>query len=142
MKIRDLMTKNVEPARPEDTIQDVARRMAQGDYGFVPVVEGREVIGAITDRDIAVRAVAAGMPGTTRVAEVMTREASYVFEDDSADEVLDKLGREQLRRMPVVNANRELVGVVALGDLAQKNEREAGEALQDISKPSGSTSFS
>lgn len=139
MKIRDLMTRNVQPARPEEPVQDVARRMAEGDYGFVPVVEDREVIGAITDRDIAVRAVARGLPGSTPVAEVMTREASYVFEDDSVSEVLDKLGREQIRRLPVVDRNREVVGVVSLGDLAQKKERESGEALQDISRPAGAS---
>lgn len=139
MKTRDLMTRNVQPAGPEETIEVVARRMADGDYGFVPVVQDKELIGAITDRDIAIRGVAGGLPGSTPVAEVMTREASYVFEDDKVDEVLDKLAREQLRRLPVVDEHRRLVGVIALGDLAQEKERASGEALQDISRPAGAS---
>lgn len=143
MKIRDIMTKNVEPARPEEPVQSVAQRMARGDFGFAPVCEGKKVIGTVTDRDLAIRVLAGGMPATTPVAEVMTREVSYAFAEDRVEEVLEKMSREQIRRLPIVDENRELVGVVSLGDLSSKvKERFAGEALEDISKPRGTQTFS
>jgi len=142
-KIRDVMTRNVEPARPEEPIQSVAQRMARGDFGFMPVCEGKKVIGTITDRDLTIRALAGAMPPSTPVGEVMTREVTVAHQDDNLEDILDKMSDEQIRRLPIVDENRELIGVISIGDLSQKvKERYAGEALEDISKPSGTSTFS
>jgi CBS domain-containing protein len=142
MKVKDVMTRNVEVARPDETIQAVAQRMAKGDYGFAPVCDGRKLLGTVTDRDLTIRALAGGLPPSTSVAEVMTREVSWAHEDDDLTEVLDKMGAEQIRRLPVVDEQRDLVGVVSIGDLAREaKDKHAGEALEDISKPHGSSAF-
>lgn len=138
MKIKDVMTRNVEVARPEEPIQSVAQRMARGDFGFMPVVDGKRIVGTITDRDLTIRALAGAMSASTPVAEVMTRGATYTREDSDLESVLDKMGDEQIRRLPIVNDKDELVGVVAVGDLAAKvKERYIGETMEDISKPRG-----
>ena len=136
MKVRDIMTEKPESARPEETVQSVAIRMAGGDFGFVPVCDGTRVVGAITDRDLAVRVVAKGLPVTTPVSEVMTRDIFTCSRDDSLDEVLNAMGEHQLRRFPIVTDNGDLVGVVSIGDLTRKaREKDTGETLADISKP-------
>jgi CBS domain-containing protein len=143
MKIKDIMTRNVETARSEEPIQSVAQRMAKGDFGFMPVCEGdgRKVVGAITDRDLTIRALAGAMPGSTPVGVVMTSEIAFVAEDDDLDEVLSKMGDQQLRRMLVLNETRELCGVVSIGDLAlETKDRRTGAALEEISRP-GRTTF-
>jgi CBS domain-containing protein len=143
MKIKDCMTRNVETARPEEPIQSVAQRMARGDFGFMPVCDGKRVVGTITDRDLAIRALAGAMSPSMPVAEVMTREVTSVREDDNIEEVLDKMGAEQIRRLPIVNDAHECVGVISIGDLAKKvKQRFAGETLEEISKPAGSHSLS
>jgi CBS domain-containing protein len=143
MKIKDCMTRNVEVARPEEPIQSVAQRMARGDFGFMPVVDDKRVVGAITDRDLCIRALAGALAPSTPVAEVMTREVTLVREDDNLDEVLNKMGDEQLRRLPIINDRHELVGVISIGDLSKKvKQRFAGETLEDISKPAGSHTLS
>lgn len=137
MKVRDLMTRDVEVARPEEPIQSVAQRMARGDFGFMPVVDGKRLIGAVTDRDLAIRAVAGALPPSTPVGEVMTRDVSFLNENDDLETVLNKMSGEQIRRLPIVNDARDLCGVVSIGDMAAKvKERYAGEALEAISKPS------
>ncbi|HYH39131.1 MAG TPA: CBS domain-containing protein [Azospirillum sp.] len=136
MKIKDVMTSNPEVARADESVQSVAQRMAAGDFGFVPVCDGRKVIGAVTDRDLAVRALARGLPPTTPVSEVMTRDVFVCSRDDSLDDVLEAMGDKQLRRFPIVTDNGELVGVVSIGDLTTKaREKDTGETLADISKP-------
>ena len=136
MKVRDIMTEKPESARPEETVQSVAIRMAGGDFGFVPVCDGTRVVGAITDRDLAVRVVAKGLPSTTPVSDVMTRDIFTCSRDDSVDEVLNAMGEHQLRRFPIVTDNGDLVGVVSIGDLTRKaREKDTGETLADISKP-------
>lgn len=135
MKIRDVMTKDVQLARPGDTIQEVAARMARGDFGFVPVADGDQLIGAITDRDIAVRAVAAGAAPTAPVLEYITRDPHTVLDTDDLKVVLDLMGARQIRRAPVVDKHGRVVGVVSLGDLSTRvKERYAGEALESISR--------
>lgn len=136
MKVKDLMTRNVETARVDESIQSVAQRMARGDFGFMPVCEGKTMIGVVTDRDLTIRALAGGLAPTTAVGEVMTRETSVLHADDDIVDALDKMGDEQLRRLPVIDTNRELCGVVSIGDMASKvKERRTGEALEEISKP-------
>lgn len=135
MKIRDVMTKDVQLARPTDTIQEVAARMARGDFGFVPVTDGDQLIGTITDRDIAVRAVAAGAAPTATVLEYITRDPHTVLDTDDLKVVLDLMGARQIRRAPVVDKHGRVVGVVSLGDLSTRvKERYAGEALESISR--------
>ncbi len=136
MKVRDVMSKDVQVARPGDTLQDVASRMASGDFGFMPVADGDRLIGTITDRDIAVRAVAGGAACTSPVVEYISRDAHTCRADDDLKSVLEAMGGKQIRRLPVLDKDERLVGVVSLGDLSTRvKEKYAGEALEDISRP-------
>jgi CBS domain-containing protein len=136
MKIRDVMSRDVQIARPQDTIQDIAARMAAGDFGFLPVAEGDQLIGTITDRDLTVRALAKGAPPSASVVEFITRDAATVRDDDDLKSVLDLMASRRIRRAPVTDRDGRLVGVVSLGDLSTRvKERYAGEALEEISKP-------
>jgi CBS domain-containing protein len=136
MKIRDVMSKDVQVARPDDTIQNVAGRMASGDFGFIPVADGDQLIGAVTDRDIVVRGVAVGAGPDTPVLEVLSRDALVVRADDDLKVALDLMSSRQIRRLPVVDKDGRLVGVISLGDLSTRvKERYAGEALEEISRP-------
>ncbi|WP_433959979.1 CBS domain-containing protein [Brevundimonas diminuta] len=136
MKIRDVMSKDVQVARPEDTLQNVAGRMAAGDFGFIPVADGNRLIGALTDRDIVVRAVASGAGPEARVLDILSRDALVVRADDDLKVALDLMSSRQIRRLPVVDKDGRLVGVVSLGDLSTRvKERYAGEALEEISRP-------
>ena len=136
MKVRDIMSKDVQVARPGDSLQDVATRMASGDFGFMPVADGDRLIGTITDRDIVVRAVAGGADCTAPVVEYITRDPHTARADDDLKTVLDSMGDRQIRRLPVLDKDDRLVGVVSLGDLSTRvKEKYAGEALEDISRP-------
>ena len=135
MKVRDVMSKDVQVARPGDTLQDVAARMSAGDFGFMPVADGDRLIGTITDRDIVVRAVAGGAACTSPVVEYISRDPQTARADDDLKTVLDAMGTKQIRRLPVLDKDDRLVGVVSLGDLsARVKEKYAGEALEDISR--------
>ena len=135
MKVRDLMSKDVQVARPGDTLQAVAERMRAGDFGFMPVADGDTLIGTITDRDIAVRAVAGGAACTAAVVEYITRDPHTALADDDLQTVLDAMGSKQIRRLPVLDKDNRLVGVVSLGDLSTRvKEKYAGEALEEISR--------
>ena len=135
MKVRDVMSKDVQVARPGDTLQDVASRMASGDFGFMPVADGDRLIGTITDRDIAIRAVAGGAACTSPVVEYISRDPHTARADDDLKTVLDAMGTKQIRRLPVLDKDDRLVGVVSLGDLSTRvKEKYAGEALEDISR--------
>ena len=134
MKIAQVMTRGVDLIDPEATLQEAARTMAEEDVGFLPVGENDRVVGMITDRDIAVRAVAAGRdPTKTRVRQVMTNQVRYCFEDEDVERAAETMGRELVRRLPIVNRKKRLVGVVSLGDIAVKaNPVEAGKTLSDV----------
>ena len=135
MKVRDVMSKDVQVARPGDTLQEVAARMSAGDFGFMPVADGDRLIGTITDRDITVRAVAGGASCTSPVVEYISREPQTAYADDDLKTVLDAMGSKQIRRLPVLDKDERLVGVVSLGDLSTRvKEKYAGEALEDISR--------
>ena len=135
MKVRDVMSKDVQVARPGDTLQDVAARMSAGDFGFMPVADGDTLIGTITDRDIAVRAVAGGAACTSPVVEYISRDPHTARADDDLKTVLEAMGTKQIRRLPVLDKDDRLVGVVSLGDLSTRvKEKYAGEALEDISR--------
>jgi CBS domain-containing protein len=139
MQVRQAMSRNVHTATPSESIRDAARDMVEADIGLLPVEENDRMIGMITDRDIAVRAVAEGLPPDTPVRQVMTSDVKYCFEDDEIEDVCRNMADIQVRRLPVVNRDKRLVGIVSLCDLASNgNARLAGEALQGISQPGGS----
>lgn len=141
MKIRDCMSSDVHLASPGDTIQSAAAMMAKIDAGAIPVGENDRLVGMITDRDIAVRAVANGRGPDARVADVMSQDVKYCYEDEETEDVLANMGDIQVRRLPVLNRDKRLVGIISLGDLAMKGARaKTGEALGDISRPGGSHS--
>ncbi|HEX6006938.1 MAG TPA: CBS domain-containing protein [Burkholderiales bacterium] len=132
------MSHDVRVANPDQTIRDAARMMSEIDAGVLPVGENDRLVGMITDRDIAVRAVAQDKPPSTKVRDVMSREVLYCYDDQDLDEVAVNMGDEQVRRMPVVNRDKRLVGIISLGDLAQTaNAKTAGRAVADISSPGG-----
>lgn len=136
MRIRDIMSKDVQVARPGDTLQEVAQRMGHGDFGFMPVADGDALIGTITDRDIAVRAVAGGAAATAPVVEFISRDPWTVRDDEDLKTALDLMGTHQIRRAPVLDKHGRLVGVVSLGDLSTRvKEKYTGETLEDISRP-------
>lgn len=138
MRISECMSRDVCLARPSDTIEQIAKMMANIDCGCVPVQENDRLAGMITDRDIAIRAIAEGKGPDTLASEVMSRDVKYCYEDDDVDDVLRNMGDIKLRRLPVLNREKRLVGIVSLSDLATGNERpRAGEALQHIAEPGG-----
>ena len=138
MRVSEAMSRDVRVANPGQTICDVAKIMAEIDAGAVPVGENDRLVGMITDRDIAVRAVAAGKGPDTPVREVMSQEVKYCFDDEDLDHVAKNMGDIRIRRLPVVNRDKRLVGIVSLGDVALKHgERPAGKAVKGVSKPGG-----
>ena len=138
MKVSECMTREVRLVAPEETLQDAARMMADIDAGILPVGEDDRMIGMITDRDIAIRGVALGRAPDAKVREIMSDEVRYCFEDDDAEAVLDNMAAIQVRRLPVVDRDKRLVGIVSIADLARKREEaaHAGEALGEIARPS------
>ncbi len=135
--VRDVMTANPRTVTDKDTVLDVARIMRDSDTGVVPVVDGRKIIGLITDRDIVVRAVADGRDlDKCRVHEVMSKSVRSVRDDASVREVFDLMSGAQIRRLPVVNANQELVGIVSMKDIADDTNQDGklGRTVENISK--------
>ncbi len=137
MRVSEAMSPNVRVVSPGETIRHVAQIMAEIDAGVLPVGENDKLVGMITDRDIAIRAVGEGKSPDTSVREVMSQEVKYCFDDDDLDEVSRNMGDLQVRRLPVVNRDKRLVGIVSLGDIAMMHRGEAGEALEKISEPGG-----
>lgn len=135
MKVSEVMTTEVKIADPSRTIQDAAKLMEKNDCGSLPVGEGDRLVGMITDRDIVIRAVAAGLPADTPIREVMTRELKYCFENDDIEDVAENMGEIQMRRLPVLDSKKRIVGIVSIGDLARSDEECAGNALADIAQP-------
>ena len=137
-QLKDLMSRDVKVISPDMSIRDAARQMRDGDFGMLPVGENDRMIGTISDRDIAIRAVADGKDTGTKVRDVMSEGIAWVFEDDSVDEAAKIMSKRQVRRLPVVDRDKRLVGIVALGDFAVESSeiRPAAEALSEISKPS------
>ena len=134
--IADIMTRGVAAVGRDETLQAAARRMREMDVGALPVTDGRALAGMITDRDIAIRGVAEGMVAQEAlVADVMTEVVAFCNESDSVEEVMAQMGDAQVRRLPVLGANREIVGIVALGDLATRQSAPTDETLREISAP-------
>jgi CBS domain-containing protein len=140
MKVSEIMTLDVDTAAPEDTIQTAAQLMADGGVGVLPVCDGSRLVGMITDRDIAVRAVAEGKsPGECAVREVMTDDLNFAYEDDDVKSVAQKMGEWQVHRLPVLGRDKQLVGIVSLGDLALEGQdrKATAKAAQGIVQPTG-----
>lgn len=135
--VRDVMTPNPECVSERDSIRDVARIMKEQDTGVVPVVDGKRIIGLITDRDIVVRGIAEGRDvSSVKVNEIMTKSIRSVKEDTPLNEVLDLMGSAEIRRVPVVNGDNELIGIVSLGDIATNSNQDGrvGKAVENISE--------
>ncbi len=137
-QLKDLMSRDVKVISPDMSIRDAALEMREGDFGMLPVGENDRMIGTISDRDIAIRAVADGKGADTKVRDVMSEGIAWAFEDDTVEEAAKIMSTRQVRRLPVVNRDKRLVGIVALGDFAVESTeiRPAAEALSEISKPS------
>jgi CBS domain-containing protein len=135
-KISDIMTPHCEWAQPNATVQEIAQRMKELDCGFIPVGDGedRKLIGTITDRDIALRCCARGLnPKECTARDVMTDKTYYCYDDQDTEDVCHNMSEIKVRRLPVLNRDKELVGVVSIGDLAQGSETsETGETLKEI----------
>ncbi|WP_235907858.1 CBS domain-containing protein [Siccirubricoccus phaeus] len=133
--VRDVMTTEVKTVTPEDSVQQAAKLMSTEDTGALPVREGDRLVGMVTDRDLALRLVAEGRdPARTKVREVMSPELRYVFEDESLEHVAENMAEQQIRRLPVMNREKRLVGILSLGDLAA-HRGPAARALEGVSAP-------
>jgi CBS domain-containing protein len=138
MRVSEVMCPDVCIARADQTIRDAAKMMGEIDAGSLPVSNGDRLIGMITDRDIAVRAVATGKGPDTPIRDVMTEEVLYCFEDEDVEHVVENMGDVQVRRLPVMNRQKRLVGIISLGDLAIAHSPEsAGIPLSGIAQPGG-----
>ncbi|SMF73124.1 CBS domain-containing protein [Xaviernesmea oryzae] len=137
MKVSEIMSRDVQIANPQQTIAEIARKMADQEIGFMPVGDGDRLVGFITDRDMVVRGLADGLAGDAKVREVMTRDVKYCFEDDDVDDVARNMGQVQVRRLPVVNRDKRLTGVISLGDAALAEAAAAGAGLKKIARPGG-----
>lgn len=135
MQIRDLMTVGVEVIRPEASVQTAAEKMRDFNIGFLPVWDGKKLVGMLTDRDITVRAVAAGLDSNTPVRELMTPEIVFCYDDQSLDEAPQIMQEHQIRQLPVLDAKHQLVGVVSLDDIAAVDQTLAGNILERVSEP-------
>jgi CBS domain-containing protein len=136
MHVSELMSRDVRVASPDDTLKRAAQIMTDIDCGVLPVGEDDRLVGMLTDRDIAVRAVAQGKsPSKCKVREVMSPDIKYVYEDESVEDAVRNMSELQVRRLPVLSRAKRLVGIVSLGDLATKHGDGAGEALKNISEP-------
>ena len=138
MRVCDAMTPDVQLCTPDDTLRDAAEAMAALGVGLLPVSDTDRLVGMISDRDIAIRGVAMGRGPDSRVGDVMTTDVKYCFEDQDLEEVTANMGDIQVRRLPVLNRQKRLVGIIALGDIARVQAGDGtGDALGAISRPGG-----
>jgi CBS domain-containing protein len=138
MKVKDVMSRDVRVANPDQKVREAAKVMADLDVGALPVGDNDRLVGMITDRDIVVRAVAQGRSDDASVGEVMSREVLYCFDDEDLDDVARNMGDVQVRRLPVVNRDKRLVGIISLGDVARSEEpATVGRTVSQVSEPGG-----
>ena len=138
MKLKEVMTPGVEVIAPEATLQQAAAKMRRLNIGPLPVCDGDQLVGMLTDRDITVRAVAEGCdPTSTTVREAMTPDIAYCFDDQAIEDAIRTMERYQIRRLPILDRDKRLVGMVSLGDLAVSSgdQRQVGETLKQVSEP-------
>jgi CBS domain-containing protein len=143
MQVSEAMSNDVKIANPNQSIRDAARLMAEIDAGILPVGENDKLVGVITDRDIAIRAVGADKGPATPIREIMSKDVKYCFEDDDLDDIAQNMADIKVRRLPVLNHEKRLVGILSLGDMALTDgPGNAGSALCGISEPGGEHSQS
>ena len=136
MRVSELMTPAPQTVAPGDSVRHAAELMDRLDVGVLPVCVGDELVGVVTDRDITIRATAVGSPpDSTNVSEVMTDEVCCVSQDDDSADAEELMSKAQIRRVPVIDADKHLVGILALGDLALAGARGVEETLEEISQP-------
>jgi CBS domain-containing protein len=138
MKIKDMLTRDPHVVGPEAMITEAAKMMKQHDIGMLPVCDGQRLVGSITDRDLTVRAVADGRdPRSTKVGDVMTPSVFWCYDDQGIEVAAQLMEEKQIRRLPIVNRDKRLVGIISLGDLALRshNEQLAEEVLECVSTP-------
>jgi CBS domain-containing protein len=136
MRIAEVMTSHVAVLRPQDSIRRAAQVMDEMNIGSMPVCDGARLVGMITDRDITTRAVAAGLdPENTKVLDAMSEDVRWCWADDDVEQVSEVMGEAQIRRIPVIDGNKKLVGMVSLGDLSTKHAPGAAETLEEVSTP-------
>ena len=135
--VNEIMSTEVQVIAPEATLRQAAQMMLDLDMGALPVCRGTTLLGMVTDRDITVRGVAAGLsPELAVVSDVMTKDLEFCTEDQDTEEVMHTMGYAQVRRLPVVNMEGELVGIVSLGDMARRQPGPVDQAVREISEPS------
>ena len=138
MKVSEVMTRDVQTVRPDQRVQDAASFMLSADAGSIPVTDGDRLIGMITDRDIAVRGIAKGYGPDTPVRELMTDDVICARADDDVEDIASKMSEAQVRRLPVIDDEERLCGIVSLGDLSRETDNgTASEALEGVSEPGG-----
>jgi CBS domain-containing protein len=136
--VRDVMSRDVQLTNPDQTLREAAALMKKIDAGVLPVAENDKLLGMITDRDIAIRGIAEGKGPNTKVRDVMSHEIKYCFEDEAVAHVVENMAELQVRRLPVVNRDKRLVGIMSLGDLATEGAlAKTTKALHGISQPGG-----
>jgi CBS domain-containing protein len=134
--VADIMTRNVRTLAPTDTVRRAAQSMGELNVGSIPVCNGKKLVGMVTDRDITLRGVAEGLDAEkTVLSDIMSKDVKWCFEDQPLEEVMETMAASQIRRLPVVSRDKELVGIFSLGDLATKTDNEeVGSVLEDISE--------
>jgi CBS domain-containing protein len=139
MRVSEAMTREVKICTPGQSIREVARTMAEIDAGAMPVGENDRLIGMITDRDIAIRGVALGKGPDTAVREIMSEHVEYCYDDEDLDKVAEGMANVRVRRLPVVNREKRLVGILSLGDVARKDDHRdvVAETVAGVSTPGG-----
>jgi CBS domain-containing protein len=138
MKVSEVMTRDVQTVRPDQSVQDAASFMLSADAGSIPVTENGRLIGMITDRDIAVRGIAKGYGPETLVRELMTDDVICALDDDDIEDIASKMSEAQVRRLPVIDDQQQLCGIVSLGDLSRDaDEESASEALEGVTNRGG-----
>lgn len=137
MQIREIMTKEVETIQADTTLKDTAVKMRDLNVGFMPVTDGKSLDGIITDRDIVIRSTAEGdNPGEVTAGSIISKDVDWCYEDDEVETASARMKDKKIRRLPILNRDEELVGIVSLGDLAVEGEEtKAGETLEEVSRP-------
>jgi len=135
MKVREIMTSNVECLDPTSSLKEVAQEMKSLDVGFIPICENDRLAGTVTDRDIVIRAVADGLDiNTCRASEIMSRDIVYAFEEDDVKTIAEKMREKDVRRILILDKAKRLVGVVSIGDVSKVEEKVSGKTLRDIAE--------
>ena len=147
MRVSELMSTDVCTVDPQQSLQMAAQCMSELDIGILPVGENDRLVGMISDRDIAVRGIAAGNGPSIPVRDVMSKDVKYCFEDQEIEDVTRNMADQQIRRLPVLNRDKRLVGILSLGDVAlaeagSRKMQHVGNALAGISQPGGEHSQS